>query len=113
MFKIVLELVGLLDSTSGETSTSSSSYLTQELQHFPFYPSEILPLFLYLGDRRHAYNAAMNYDLKIHAHLNMAGELHSAFPGAVAELHIEVDDCTGSSNLLARFEEMCTFLGQL
>ena len=55
----------------------------------------------------------MNYDLKIHAHLNMAGELHSAFPGAIAELHIEVDDCTGSSNLLARFEEMCTFLGQL
>ena len=54
----------------------------------------------------------MNYDLKIHAHLNMARELHSAFPGAIAELHIEVDDCTGS-NLLARFEEICTFLGQL
>lgn len=55
----------------------------------------------------------MNYDLKIHAHLNMAGELHSAFPGAIAELHIEVEDCTDGSNLLARFEETCTFLGQL
>lgn len=86
--------------------------LVQELQHLPFLPSEVLPLFLYLGDRRHAYNAAMNYDLKIHAHVNMGGELHSAFPGAIAELHIDVEDSAGS-NLLERFEEICKFLGQL
>jgi len=83
--------------------------LVQELQHLPFLPSEVLPLFLYLGDRRHAYNAAMNYDLKIHAHVNMGGELHSAFPGAIAELHIDVEDSAGS-NLLERFEEICKFL---
>jgi len=86
--------------------------LVQELQHLPFLPSEVLPLFLYLGDRRHAYNAAMNYDLKIHAHVNMGGELHSAFPGAIAELHVDVEDSAGS-NLLERFEEICEFLGQL
>ena len=86
--------------------------LMQELQHLPVLPSEVLPLFLYLGDRRHAYNAAMNYDLKIHAHVSMGEELHSAFPGSVTELHVDVADCA-DSDLLGRFEEICEFLGKL
>ena len=85
---------------------------TQELEHLPFYPSEILPLFLYLGDHRHAYNAALNYELKIHTHLNMGSELQTAYPSTIAELHIEVED-SPDADLFSHFEEIYKFLGSM
>lgn len=85
--------------------------LLQELQNLPRYPSEILPLFLYLGERCHAYNAAMNYDLKMHAHVSLGAELESAYPGTIAELHYDVSDEPGQ-DLLSKFDETYEFLGQ-
>jgi serine/threonine/tyrosine-interacting-like protein 1 len=83
----------------------------QELQNLPRYPSEILPLFLYLGERCHAYNAAMNYDLKIHAHISLGTELESAYPGTITELHYDISDEPGQ-DLLSKFDEIYEFLGQ-
>ena len=85
-------------------------YSAQELERLPLYPNEVVPLFLYLGDHRHAYNAAMNYDLRVHAHLNMAAELGPAYPGKIVEMRTEVKDETGT-DLLARFQEIFDFLG--
>lgn len=82
----------------------------QELECLPHYPSEIVPLFLYLGDERHAYNAAMNYDVKIHVHLNVSHKLDIIYTGAISELRVEVcDDPT--TNLLPRFDDIVDFLG--
>lgn len=83
----------------------------QELQKLPRYPNEVLPLFLYLGDRHHAYNAALNYDLKIHAHLSLGSELHAAYPGSIAELHFDVED-KQDEDLMSKFEEIYEFLGK-
>ena len=87
------------------------TWLLQELQNLPRYPSEILPLFLYLGERCHAYNAAMNYDLKIHAHISLGVELESAYPGAIAELHYDISD-EPRQDLLSKFDEIFEFLGK-
>ena len=76
----------------------------------PRYPSEIVPLFLYLGERCHAYNAAMNYDLKIHAHVSLGHGLEAAYPGTIAELHYDVRDEPGQ-DLLSKFDEIFDFLG--
>jgi hypothetical protein len=77
----------------------------------PLYPSEILPLFLYLGDKRHAYNAALNYELKIRSHVNASRELYTAFPGSINELHIEIDD-NPDVDILLKFKEACDYIGQ-
>ena len=78
----------------------------------PFYPSEIIPLFLYLGDHRHAYNASLNYDLKLHhrVRLGKEQELPPAFEKSINELHIDVEDVPGT-DLLSRFEEIAEFIG--
>lgn len=87
--------------------------LSQELQNLPCFPSEILPLFLYLGDHRHAYNASLNYDLKLHNHLRLGNdqELPPAFPESTNELHIDVED-TPQADLSSRFEEIVQFIGK-
>ncbi len=85
--------------------------ILQELLSLPRYPSEILPLFLYLGDRHHAYNASLNYDLKIHVHLSLGSKLYPAFPEGVTELHLDVDD-QPDQDLLSKFEEIYEFLGE-
>ncbi len=87
------------------------SLIIQELQALPCYPSEILPLFLYLGDRRHAYNASLNYELKIRAHLSLGSEMYHAFPEGITELHFDVEDHSGQ-NLVSKFEEIFKFLGK-
>ncbi len=84
--------------------------LSQELEHAPLYPSEILPLFLYLGERRHAYNPSLNHDMKIHSHVNMAYELHTAFPDSIRELHVAVEDNV-EVNLLDKFQIIYDFIG--
>lgn len=86
---------------------------TQELQNLPCFPSEILPLFLYLGDHRHAYNASLNYDLKLHHHIRLAKdqELPPAFPESTNELHINIED-TPQADLASRFEEITEFIGE-
>lgn len=108
---IYTPMVGLLPS-SGLIPRCTPSFRTlrQELERLPLYPNEVVPLFLYLGDHRHAYNAAMNYDLRVHAHLNMAAELSPAYPGKIAEMRTEVKDESGT-DLLARFQEIFEFLG--
>ena len=82
----------------------------QELECLPRYPNEVLPLSLYLGEQCHAYNASLNYDLKIHAHVSVGTELHTAFPGSTPELHIDVEDAP-DSNLLDHFEDIFQFIG--
>ena len=78
----------------------------------PRYPNEILPLFLYIGDRGHACNASMNYDLKINTHVCMIAGLPTPYPGAIGEpLHIEVED-KEDTDLLSRFEEIYSFIGE-
>ena len=84
---------------------------TQELEKLPRYPSEILPLSLYLGDSTHAYNAALNYGLKISIHVNSAAQLYPAFPGTISTLHVGVRD-EEEEDLLGRFEEVCDFIGE-
>ena len=86
----------------------------QELNNLPFYPSEILPLYLYLGDHRHAYNASLNYDLKIHTHLRLGNdqELPPALPASTEELHIDVED-TPQSDLRSHFENIVDFIGEI
>lgn len=83
----------------------------QELQNLPRYPSEIVPLFLYLGERCHAYNAALNYDLKIRAHISLVAGLEPAYPDTIANLHYDVSDEPGQ-DLLSKFDEMFEFLGK-
>ena len=92
---------------------SLSLFLSQELQNLPCFPSEILPLFLYLGDHRHAYNASLNYDLKLHNHIRLGNdqELPPAFPESTNELHIDVED-TPEADLASRFEEIVEFIGK-
>ena len=58
----------------------------------PHYPSEIVPLFLYLGDKRHACNAALNYDLRITSHVLLGEETTPAYQGKIESLHIKVGD---------------------
>lgn len=77
----------------------------------PRYPNEVLPLFLYVGDRGHACNASMNYDLKINSHVNMIAGQPSLYPGSINELHIEVED-KEDTDLLARFEEIYSYIGE-
>ena len=69
-----------------------------------------MPLFLYLGDMRHANNAALNYDLKIRMHILLGAEVEPALPGGVQTLQIKITDDT-ESNLLPHFAEACTFIG--
>ena len=76
----------------------------------PRYPNEVLPLFLYVGDRSHACNASMNYDLKINSHVNMIADLATPYPGTINELHVEVED-KEDADLLARFEEIYLYMG--
>ena len=78
----------------------------------PRYPNEVLPLFLYVGDRGHGCNASMNYDLKINSHVNMIAGLDTPYPGSISELHVEVDN-KEDTDLLARFEEVYSFIGKL
>ena len=77
----------------------------------PRYPNEVLPLFLYVGDRGHACNASMNYDLKINSHVNMIADLATPYPGTINELHVEVED-KEDTDLLARFEEIYLYIGK-
>ena len=77
----------------------------------PRYPNEVLPLFLYIGDRGHACNASMNYDLKINNHVNMIANLPTLFQGSINELHIGVED-KEDTDLLARFEEIYSYIGE-
>lgn len=77
----------------------------------PHYPAEIIPHFLYLGDSRHAYNPALNYDMKFRYHVNMSAELYTAFPGdTINELHVQVLDVQ-YTDLRDRFEEITEFIG--
>lgn len=87
--------------------------MLQELNNLPFFPSEILPLFLYLGDRRHVYNTTMNYDLKIHTHVRLGNdrELPPAFPESTEELHVDVED-TPESDLGPHFAKIVDFIGK-
>ena len=89
------------------------SHSLQELQNLPLFPSEIIPLFLYLGDHRHAYNASLNYDLKLHNHLRLGNdqELPPAFPESVNELHIDIED-TPDADMTSHFEEILEFIGE-
>jgi hypothetical protein len=105
-------LKGGYERFSGEYSflrTQKILYTPMELEHLPLYPSEILPLFLYLGDKRHAYNAALNYELKIRSHVNASRELYTAFPGSINELHIEIDD-NPDVDILLKFKEACDYI---
>ena len=79
----------------------------------PFYPSEIMPLFLYLGDHRHAYNASLNHDLKIHTHVRLGNEreLPPALPESTEELHVDVED-TPQSDLGSHFSKIVEFIGK-
>lgn len=75
----------------------------------PHYPSEILPLFLYLGDKRHACNAALNYDLKITSHVLLGEESDPAYPGKIESLQVNVRDDPRDQ---LPFSEICEFLGK-
>jgi len=83
----------------------------QELQHLPHYPSEILSLFLYVGDKRDACNAALNYDLKITGHVVLGDNIFPAYSGRIESLHIPYDDEPNETPL--PFTEICEFLGML
>ena len=50
--------------------------------------------------------------MKIHAHVNMASELHTAFPDSIQELHVAVQDTT-ETNLLDWFEKIYDFIGNV
>jgi len=53
----------------------------------------------------------MNYDLKINSHVNMIADLATPYPGTINELHVEVED-KEDADLLARFEEICLYIGR-
>jgi serine/threonine/tyrosine-interacting-like protein 1 len=91
--------------------TQKIMYTILELEKLPRYPAEILPLSLYLGDRSHAYNAALNYNMKIAVHVNVAAELYPAYPATISTLHVPAKD-EESEDLLQRFEEVCEFIGK-
>lgn len=95
-----------------ETCTVWNVYInySQELKALPRYPNEILPLFLYLGERCHAYNASTNYDLKIRTHVSLGSKQYPAYPEGLTELHFDVEDQPGQ-DLLSKFDEICEFLG--
>lgn len=89
--------------------TQKILYTPRELECLPHYPSEIIPSFLYLGDERHAFNAATNYDIKIHVHLNVSHKIDTLYTGAISELRVETcDDPT--TDLLPRFNDIVDFL---
>ncbi|XP_065893320.1 serine/threonine/tyrosine-interacting-like protein 1 [Dysidea avara] len=89
--------------------TQKIIYSSLELEHMPRYPSEVLPLFLYVGDHGHACNASMNYDMKINSHINMIAGLPPSYPGSISELHVDVED-KEDTDLLARFEEIYSYI---
>jgi serine/threonine/tyrosine-interacting-like protein 1 len=91
--------------------TQKIMYTPMELNNLPFYPSEIMPLFLYLGDHRHAYNASLNHDLKIHTHVRLGNEreLPPALPESTEELHVDVED-TPQSDLGSHFSKIVEFI---
>ena len=72
-----------------------------------------MPLFLYLGDHRHAYNASLNYDLKIHTHVRLGNEreLPPALPESTEELHVDVEDAP-QSDLGSHFGKIVEFIGK-
>lgn len=77
----------------------------------PRYPNEVLPLFLYIGDRGHACNVSMNYDLKINTHVNMIAGQPTPYEGSINTLHIEVED-KEDADLLTTFEEIYSYIGE-
>lgn len=80
----------------------------KEVQHLPRYPSEILPLFLYVGEKRDAWDGTINTELKINRHLALGEENSPAFPGKIESLHIMARD---SQDEQLPFEEICEFIG--
>ena len=74
------------------------------------YYCEILPLFLYVGEKRDACNAALNYDLKINTHVALGEDIAPAFPGKIESLHVTARDSQDSQ---LPFEEIYEFIGQL
>eukprot|EP00731_Ephydatia_muelleri_P023673 Em0015g1256a len=89
--------------------TQKILYTPTELECLPHYPSEIIPLFLYLGDERHAFSAATNHDVKIHVHLNASHKLDTLYSGAISELRVEACD-DPATNLLPKFGDIVDFL---
>lgn len=83
--------------------------MPQELQCLPHYPSEVLPLFLYLGDTRHASSVATVTALGIHAHINMTGLPICPASLSASELCVEGQD---GAELLSRMQELCHFIGK-
>ena len=79
------------------------------MQHLPHYPSEILPLFLYLGEKRDACNAALNYDLKISNHVVLGEDIDPVFPGKIESLHIQMKD---SQDCQLPCAEIYEFIGE-
>lgn len=72
--------------------TEKTIYTPREVQHLPRYPSEILSLFLYVGEKRDACNAALNYDLKINHHVALGEDISPLFPGKIESLHVTIRD---------------------
>ena len=86
----------------------------QELACLPHYPSEVIPLSLYLGDTRHAAcvatNAALGIRTRVHLAAAAAGEgTESSLPASLAEVSICVED---GGELLGHLEELCRFIGE-
>lgn len=80
------------------------------MQHLPHYPSEILPLFLYLGEKRDACNVALNSDLKINSHVVLGEDIAPVFPGKIESLHINIRD---SQEYQLPCDEIYEFIGKL
>lgn len=68
-----------------------------------------MPLFLYLGEKRDACNAALNSDLKITTHVVLGGEISPTFPGKINSLHVKIRDDPEEELALS---EICEFLGE-
>lgn len=81
----------------------------QELQCLPHYPSEVLPLFLYLGDTRHASAVATCSTLSIRALINMTGQPTCPASPVAGELCVEGPD---GGELLPRLQELCHLIGE-
>lgn len=62
-----------------------------------------------MGDKRDAWNAALNYDLKISCHVVMGEGITPAYPGKIESLQINIRDDPEDQ---LPFPEICTFLGE-
>ncbi|XP_064621073.1 serine/threonine/tyrosine-interacting-like protein 1 [Lineus longissimus] len=92
--------------------TQKILFMPREMDEIKTYPTEVLPGLLYLGNKRQGNAAYIQKDLKIKAQINCTTEEGELFkePGPTL-MHIPVDD-DEESDLLSKFESVCTFIDE-